>query len=138
MVEWTITPLCKRGAIRLRRFESCSRHPTSLKLRGVLQSHLTSGTRVAYVGFHEALAKWNKMHYVYVLQLSNGNFYVGETGDLGRRMKEHNSGQERTTKKNLPIRLVTYLGFESKPKAMQFERYLKTGSGFAFRNKHLV
>jgi len=42
------------------------------------------------------------------------------------------------TKRFLPCKLVTYLAFNSKKLAIKFERYLKTGSGFAFRNRHLV
>ena len=79
-----------------------------------------------------------KFFYVYILKLSNGDFYIGRSDDLKRRMQEHISGQERTTKKFLPCKLVTYIAFDSKTKAVAFEKYLKTGSGFAFRNRHLV
>jgi len=78
------------------------------------------------------------MYYVYILKLSDGNFYTGYSDDLVRRIKEHHSGDVNTTKKFLPCKLVTYLAFSSKNKAIKFERYLKTGSGFAFRNRHLV
>jgi len=78
------------------------------------------------------------MYYVYILKLCNHQYYIGRSDNLKRRLKEHVSGQERTTKKFLPIKLVTYLAFDTKIKAVNFEKYLKTGSGFAFRNKHLV
>lgn len=78
------------------------------------------------------------MYYVYVLKLSNGDFYTGWSDNLKRRLKEHLSGQERTTKKYLPCKLITYLAFSSKDKSIKFEKYLKSGSGFAFRNKHLI
>ena len=77
-------------------------------------------------------------YYVYILKLSNGDYYVGRSDNLKRRIKEHLSGQERTTKKFLPLRLVTYLGFDNKTNAVKFEKYLKTGSGIAFRRKHLT
>ncbi len=77
-------------------------------------------------------------YYVYVLKLSNGDFYVGRSDNLKRRILEHKSGQERTTKKFLPVELVTYLGFNNKTRSVLFEKYLKTGSGIAFRNKHLI
>ena len=80
----------------------------------------------------------NLMHYVYILQLVNKNYYIGETGSLSNRLRQHVAGEERTTKRLLPCKLVLYLAFESKQRALKFERYLKTGSGFAFRNKHLV
>lgn len=78
------------------------------------------------------------MCYVYLLQLKNGQYYVGSTDDLRRRFHEHASGQELATKRFLPCKLVTYLAFNSKKRALKFEHYLKTGSGFAFRNRHLV
>jgi hypothetical protein len=33
--------------------------------------------------------------------------------------------------------LITYLSFSEKSKAVEFETYLKTGSGHAFANKRL-
>lgn len=75
--------------------------------------------------------------YVYILKLSNGDFYVGRSDNLKRRMSEHLKGQERTTRKFLPVKLITYLGFDNKTNAVLFEKYLKTGSGIAFRRKHL-
>lgn len=79
-----------------------------------------------------------KFYYVYILKQSNGDYYVGRSDDLKKRVKEHKSGSERTTKKFLPLRLVSYFAFDKKSKALSFEKYLKTGSGFAFRNRHLV
>ena len=79
-----------------------------------------------------------KFFYVYILKLANGDFYIGRSDDLKRRIQEHVSGQERTTKKFLPCKLVAYLAFDSKTRAVVFEKYLKTGSGLAFRNRHLV
>ncbi|MEA2020650.1 MAG: GIY-YIG nuclease family protein [Patescibacteria group bacterium] len=78
------------------------------------------------------------MHYVYILNLSNGDYYTGSTYDLDRRLEEHQSGKNPSTKNFLPCRLVSYTAFESKEKAESFEAYLKTGSGVAFRNKHLI
>jgi len=36
------------------------------------------------------------------------------------------------------LKLVFYAAFETKKKALDFEKYLKTNSGFAFRNKRLI
>jgi len=76
--------------------------------------------------------------YVYLLKLSNGDYYVGRSDNLKRRIGEHLRGEDETTRKFLPIHLVTCLAFNSKTLAVKFEKYLKTGSGLAFRNKHLV
>lgn len=78
------------------------------------------------------------MYYVYILELKNGSHYVGYSEDLKKRVAEHNQGKVKTTKENTPVKLVFYAGFEKKFKATKFERYLKEGSGFAFRNKRLV
>ncbi len=78
------------------------------------------------------------MYYVYILRLSNGDYYVGRTDNLKRRISEHLNGTERTTKRFLPCKLVTYISFSVKGLSFKFEKYLKTGSGLAFRNRHLV
>ncbi len=78
------------------------------------------------------------MYYVYILKLSNGDYYTGRSDNLKRRFKEHNTGRERTTKYFLPVELIMYLGFKNKTSSIKFEKYLKTGSGIAFRRKHLI
>lgn len=77
------------------------------------------------------------MFYVYLLKLSDGSFYVGFSADLKNRIKEHKLGRVKTIKDLFP-KLETYVAFGSEDKARKFERYLKSGSGFAFRNKHLI
>lgn len=79
------------------------------------------------------------MHYVYLLEsLSRyGERYVGVTGDLQRRLTVHNAGKSTHTSKYRPWKLVTYLAFSERDKAFAFERYLKTGSGYAFARKRL-
>jgi predicted GIY-YIG superfamily endonuclease len=79
-----------------------------------------------------------KFFYVYILKLANGDYYIGRSNDLKRRLNEHDTGQDRTTSMYLPCKLVTYLAFEKKDLAIKFELYLKSGSGFAFRKRHLV
>lgn len=78
------------------------------------------------------------MHYVYILKLSNNSYYVGQTSDLRKRIKDHNSGNTRHTKKFMPVELVFYCGFKFKDKAVAFEKYLKSGSGKAFKKKRLI
>jgi len=51
-------------------------------------------------------------------------------------MERHSKGEVHYTKDKLPVQLVTYTAFSDKYKA--FEKYLKSGSGMAFRNKRLV
>jgi len=76
--------------------------------------------------------------YVYILKCTNGSNYVGHTSDINRRVAEHNSGKVHYTKDKRPVVMVTFIGFSDKYKALKFEKYLKTGSGIAFRRRHLI
>ena len=78
------------------------------------------------------------MYYVYILKLKDNSFYVGYSDNVRERVSEHKRGIVKTTKNLLPLSLVFYAAFLTKKKALNFERYLKKGSGFAFRNKRLV
>ncbi|PIP62546.1 hypothetical protein COW98_03495 [Candidatus Roizmanbacteria bacterium CG22_combo_CG10-13_8_21_14_all_35_9] len=78
------------------------------------------------------------MFYVYILRLSNNSYYVGYSSDLKERIKYHNYGLVPSTKNLLPVKLIYYSAFLSQKKAADFEKYLKSSSGFAFRNKRLI
>lgn len=78
------------------------------------------------------------MHYAYLLKLSNGNYYAGSTQDLKLRLKKHQAGEVAHTSKHRPIEIVWYSAFANKETATAFEKYLKTSSGKAFRNKRLL
>ena len=78
------------------------------------------------------------MHYAYILQLKDKTYYHGSAKDLKDRLKDHKHGLVSSTKNLNPVKLVFYAAFLSKSKALQFEKYLKTHSGFAFRNKRLL
>ena len=78
------------------------------------------------------------MHYTYILQLKDNSAYIGFTSDLKKRIKTHNQGFVQSTKKLRPVKLIYYSSFISKEKAVSFEKYLKSSSGTAFRNKRLV
>ncbi|MBT8265818.1 MAG: GIY-YIG nuclease family protein [Bacteroidia bacterium] len=75
---------------------------------------------------------------VYILQCSNATYYTGFTTNIGNRLKAHSKGKVIYTKDKLPIKLVHLSYFKNKCDACNFERYLKTGSGIAFRNKRLI
>lgn len=76
--------------------------------------------------------------YVYILKCRNGSPYIGFTSDINRRIKEHNSKKVHYTKDKTPVSLVSFTAFIDKYKALAFEKYLKTGSGIAFRRRHLI
>jgi len=79
------------------------------------------------------------MHYVYLIEndATVPERYFGMTSDLRRRLTEHNSGKSTHTAKYAPWHVVTYIAFSNERQASQFERYLKSGSGYAFANKRL-
>jgi putative endonuclease len=78
------------------------------------------------------------MHYVYILRLINGDYYVGETNNLKSSLDGHLKKNTKTTARFKPTGIVFYAAFKSKIKALKFEKYLKSSSGFAFRNKRLI
>jgi len=77
-------------------------------------------------------------HYVYILRNSYGKQYVGHTSDLNARLKEHNEGSVKATKKLRPWKIEWFCGFNDKTKAIQFEKYLKSGSGTSIRYRHIA
>ena len=86
-------------------------------------------------------AKWDYtlfVYYSYLLRLSDQTYYTGFSENLKQRISEHQTGKVSHTKNLRPLTLVYYSAFISKKKALDFEKYLKTYSGFAFRNKRLV
>ena len=78
------------------------------------------------------------MWFVYILKCADSTFYTGCTNDLDDRISRHKKGYVDYTKTRLPFELITYIAFSNKYKAFDFEKYLKTGSGIAFRNKRLI
>ena len=80
------------------------------------------------------------MYYVYILisERYPERYYIGITEDVIKRLSEHNKGDSVYTKKYLPWKLRSYIAFENKIRAEGFERYLKSGSGFAFLKRRLI
>ncbi len=72
-------------------------------------------------------------YYVYVLKSElNGILYIGFTSDLERRLKEHNSGKTKSLKPYLPYKIVYTEQFDTREKAVNREKYLKSGIGREF------
>ena len=80
------------------------------------------------------------MYYVYILQSKDfpKQFYTGFTEDLKQRFEAHNNGDSPHTSKFKPWVLKSYTAFDTKEKALDFEKYLKSSSGIAFRNKRII
>jgi putative endonuclease len=78
------------------------------------------------------------MYYVYILKCSDNHPYTECTEDIDERIKRHQAGHVPATAGRLPIKLITYITFQDKYKAFEFEKYLKSGSGRAFIKKHFL
>lgn len=76
--------------------------------------------------------------FVYILESTSNkkHFYVGCTADVEMRLKKHNAGEVPHSKKYRPWILKNYFWFDDESRALQFEKYLKSGSGRAFSKKH--
>ena len=77
-------------------------------------------------------------YFVYILKCADGKSYTGCTENLEERLKRHNNGYVPATENRRPVQLITHIVFSNKYKAFEFEKYLKSGSGRAFINKHLI
>ena len=75
---------------------------------------------------------------VYILKCANGKYYTGYTANIINRLVAHRKGEVGYTKDKLPVELVYLSLFANEQKAYAFERYLKSGSGIAFRNKRFL
>jgi predicted GIY-YIG superfamily endonuclease len=79
------------------------------------------------------------MKYVYLLQSQShpDQRYVGLTSNITNRLSAHNAGQSPHTAKYRPWNLITYVAFGDESRVVEFEKYLKSGSGCAFAGKRL-
>lgn len=80
------------------------------------------------------------MVYVYILEsvLQRQRHYVGFTHDLRQRLAHHNEGKSPHTRKFRPWNLVSYTAFADEKTAVEYEKYLKSGSGKTFLNRHFL
>jgi len=78
------------------------------------------------------------MWFTYILKMADGEYYVGSTNNLKRRMEEHTGGQEISTKWRLPVILEAYIAVKSEGTARRLEKYLKTSSGKATLMKRIL
>lgn len=79
------------------------------------------------------------MYKVYVLKSqASGYRYVGQTSNLSKRVKDHNSGESKYTKNRGPWELVYNESYQSRSEAVNREKYLKTGKGREFLDRILV
>lgn len=76
--------------------------------------------------------------FVYIIK--NGNrpprYYTGLTSDVSARLAAHNEGRCGPTSTGRPWHVDVAIEFADEPRAVAFERYLKTGSGWSFALRH--
>ena len=80
------------------------------------------------------------MYYVYLLENSVGEWYVGYTTNLRRRVREHKEkrGGKTTRDKGEQWNLIYYEAYTNKQDALGREKFLKGGSGRKYLNKQLL
>jgi putative endonuclease len=80
------------------------------------------------------------MHYVYILESKSvpGHFYIGYTENLRERVRKHQADVSTHAAKFRPWTLKTYIACDAKQTAINFERYLKSGSGRVFCKRHFA
>ena len=76
--------------------------------------------------------------FVYVLQsdAQPWRFYTGLTSNVLERLHAHNSRRSPHTASGAPWRLIVAIEFADEARAIAFEKYLKSGSGCAFSQRH--
>ncbi|MHC4599677.1 MAG: GIY-YIG nuclease family protein [Planctomycetota bacterium] len=78
------------------------------------------------------------MKTIYLIRSSSepARKYTGITDDVATRISDHNAGKNKHTRKFKPWTLVAAITLADERKALEFEKYLKTGSGRAFAERH--
>ena len=71
-----------------------------------------------------------KFFYVYILYNFKRKFtYTGYTKNLKERLKRHNKGRVKSTKRYIPLKLIFYEAYLSSKDAKRREKYLKSTKG---------
>lgn len=81
----------------------------------------------------------NSKRFVYILknEARPMRYYTGLTSDVPAGLAAHNTGHCRHTASGRPWVLDVVVEFADEDRAVEFERYLKPGSGCAFASRHL-
>ena len=77
-------------------------------------------------------------HFTYVLRCHDGEWYVGLTDNLTRRMEQHAAGRVPATAHRLPVELIYYEACRSRTAAAEREQQLKTGFGRGYLKRRLA
>ena len=84
------------------------------------------------------LKKISMAFVIYAIKSSlQDRIYVGFTADIDKRIMEHNSGRTKSTKGFRPWKLFYTETVETREKAREREKFLKSGCGKEFLKKIL-
>jgi putative endonuclease len=71
------------------------------------------------------------MFYAYILKsLKDNSYYYGSTGNLGKRISEHNLGKTKYTKGHRPYLVHYFEVFVTRKDAFRRERFFKSIDGY--------
>jgi putative endonuclease len=67
------------------------------------------------------------MYFVYIIQsISSRRYYTGSTEDLENRLVEHNRGENKSTRYQVPWKIVYQEVFENRSEAIRKENQIKS------------
>ncbi len=66
-----------------------------------------------------------KKYFIYILLLSNNQYYIGSSNNIDRRIHEHNAGKTLSIKYKLPAKLIFYQQFATLVAARKAELAIK-------------
>lgn len=76
------------------------------------------------------------MNYFYILRSNaSGKYYIGETSNIARRLKEHKDGKTGFGKRNGSIKLVFYRECTDRSEAKEIESFVKRQKSRLFIEK---
>lgn len=76
--------------------------------------------------------------YTYIIKGLNEFFYCGITNNIHRRYNEHNTGQSKSTIKNLPYALKFLRQFNTRKEARKLEVKIKTTGVYKWYCKNII
>jgi len=79
------------------------------------------------------------MYFVYVLRSQKTRYrYIGHTNNLTRRLKEHNSGFTKSIRFQTPFIMEYSEKYETRNEAIKREKFLKSGKGREWLDRHVT
>ena len=84
---------------------------------------------------HNNTSTATKQHYTYILQLNNNSYYTGITNNIATRLTQHISGQSKSTKMHLPVKLVYKTTNTTRREARRLEVKIKNMGAAKYLSK---